>query len=113
MRRMILAASLLAVGAACGWLARSDRTPRPGLAPERVDANLRAVRIDRPDPTSPSGRKSTLLSVYRVTGGPEGTIEYAPVPTRTSPSGVEDIHPGPEMWVLSVGQRSYVFGPRD
>ncbi len=109
MRRFLFALAVV-VAFACGWLVRAKQS---SPTRERTDTNLRAVRISQPDPTSPGGRKSTLLAIYRVTGGPEGTIEYAPVPTRTSPDGVEDIHPGPEMWVCSIGQRSYVFGPRD
>jgi hypothetical protein len=112
MRRYFSYAITFLVGGAVVAALYESRSRHPATAPNKD--HDRAVRIDRPDPTSPTGRKSALLTVLRVTGGPEGTIQYAPIPERVSPSGVSDfdIHDTP-LWVVSIGQRSYVLGPRD
>lgn len=94
-----------------GWAtsARSHTAPRGGL-PDR-DPPLASV--DYPTGESPTGRRHALLVVRRVTGGPEGAVEYGPVAERVGPDGTRDLVVTPDDFVVTIGKRTYLMTPRD
>lgn len=102
--------SLVLGFALCLVVCRPTASPGPATTNEAE----RNVHIDRPDPTTPTGRRTERLTIWRVTGGPEGTREFRTVPEVTAPDGTKDFAiVGTELWTLTIGQRSYVIGPRD
>lgn len=108
MRRQFGFALAFVVGfVACHLACGTARRPGPTAAE-------RSVHIDRPDPTAKTGRRTDRLTVWRVTGGPEGTHEYRPVPEVVAPDGTRDFAiVGTDLWTLTIGPRTYVLGPRD
>lgn len=107
--RSLLAAVFVAglgVGVLLGVGAERRSARASGTTPPH---NERAVCIDQPDPSSPTGRRTVRLTVMRVTGGPEGTTEHGPIATKRSPDGVHDLLLTDADWVVSIGQRSYLM----
>lgn len=108
-RQVVAAIAILALGVAAGWVLRGERRGSLTVVPE----SDRAAILNRPDPGSPSGRTTTRLTLRRVTGGPEGTIEYDRVPTVTSPDGIKDLVLTDRDWVITIGSRAYFLSLRD
>ena len=72
MKRCVVSALLLAVGATVGWVVRGERR-----GPDRHEPSSTFV-IQEPDAVSPSGVRLRKYSVYRITSTADGIRHGTP-----------------------------------
>jgi hypothetical protein len=112
MRRTVLVAILAALcGGAVTWVVCCWDKP-PGKPPVGAPGE-RAVLVVRPDPTAPKGQRTHRLVIVRVTGGPEGTIRYAPGAEWMEGGAEVERPPDDPHWTISLPPRSYILRPAE